>query len=211
MSKSLTKKINVFLTVDLQTLDSYFNNHDPAPLYKRQLNHKLEEYIMKAVAANKRYSVIFYKLKCTSDIDRQYAEPLMYAIRRHFAEKKNILEHEFNKFKRRSWILLLVSVAVVILLRGFVPLILNEGSRIHHGLENCLDVFSWVILWRPINVLIFEWNPHLKDISLLNKLGTAEVIIIENEKLTEQKQNKPAAKEITETKLAHNIKSAISI
>jgi hypothetical protein len=39
-----------------------------------------------------------------------------------------------------------------------------------------------VILWRPIDKLIFYWNPHLKDISLMDKLATAEVIIIENEK-----------------------------
>jgi hypothetical protein len=39
-----------------------------------------------------------------------------------------------------------------------------------------------VLLWRPIDVLLFYWNPHLKDICLLNKLATSEIIIIENEK-----------------------------
>jgi len=45
-----------------------------------------------------------------------------------------------------------------------------------------MDIFSWVILWRPIDTLIFNWNPYLKEICLLDKLENAEVIRIQNEK-----------------------------
>src|SRR5438874_2087561 len=145
MSKSLTKKINIFLTVDFQTLNSYFNVHDPSPLYKRQISHKLEEYIMTSVVTAKRYSIIFYKLNCPSAVDKQYAEPLMYAIRRHFAIKKTIREETFKKFKRRSWVLLGISLIIVVLSEAFLPLLIPKGLAIHDGLKNCLDVFSWVI------------------------------------------------------------------
>jgi hypothetical protein len=68
------------------------------------------------------------------------------------------------------------------LCQGFLPLLMNEEHRIHSGLSNSLDVFSWVILWRPIDKLIFYWNPHLKDICLIKKLATAEVIVIDAQK-----------------------------
>ncbi len=89
---------------------------------------------------------------------------------------------EFEKFKRRSWMLLAMSLTVVILSQGFLPLLLNHNESIQSGIGNTLDVFTYVILWRPIERLLFYWNPHLKDISLLNKLATAESIIINNEK-----------------------------
>jgi hypothetical protein len=38
--------------------------------------------------------------------------------------------------------------------------------------------------------LLFAWNPHLKDILLLNKLASAEVIIIENQRSNEFEQPK---------------------
>src|SRR5689334_4801877 len=129
MSKSLTKKINVFLSVDFQNINSYFNPHDPAPLYKRQINHKLEEYIMTSVSTSKRYSVIFYKLKCTSSVDKQYAEPLMYAIHRHFALKKTLREEKFQRFKRKNWILLCVSFIIVVFSQAFLPLLIPSGLR----------------------------------------------------------------------------------
>ena len=62
-------------------------------------------------------------------------------------------------------------------------MLFRNENQLPTGLLNSLDVFSWVILWHPIDELMFHWNPHLKDINLLNKLATAESIIIENEKV----------------------------
>jgi len=175
-------RINIFLTVDMHTINDYFNSHDPAPIYKRQISHQLQEYIKGTAASAKRYSVIFYKFKCVGEMDKQYAQPLMYAIRRHYSLKMASRIKEFKRFKIRSWILLAVSVGVVLITQGFVPMLLDPENRILTALHNSLDIFSWVLLWRPIDVLLFSWNPHLKDILLLNKLATSELIIIGNEK-----------------------------
>jgi hypothetical protein len=43
-------------------------------------------------------------------------------------------------------------------------------------------VLCWVILWKPIERLIFYWNPFLKDISIMERLEKAEVIVSEIEK-----------------------------
>ena len=176
-----SKIINVFLTLDQRVVDGYFNKHDPSPIYKRQLSYQFEGYIMSSVATATMYSVIFYKLKCSKEIDRQYAEPLLYAIRRHFLEKKKEKEKDFTKFKRKNFVVLAASIAVAIVLHGFLPM-LTDKLELHEGLTNSLDVFSWVLLWHPIDELLFNWEPHLKDISLLSKLSTAESIVIENEK-----------------------------
>jgi len=191
MSQPASKSTDVYMTLDRLVVNGYFNKHDPAPIYKRQLSHQFEDYIMASVKSAKRYSVIFYKLKCTNDIDKQYAEPLMYAIRRHFSEKLEEREKEFQKFKRRSWMVLAFSICVVVLFHILLPFIIDENSGLHSGLINSIDIFSWVLLWHPIDELIFHWNPHLKDICLLNKLATSEhIIITENEKRSVT-ENKP--------------------
>jgi hypothetical protein len=172
----------------VQTISTYFNAHDPAPLYKRQLSHQFEQYIMNSVAHAKRFSIIFYKLKCSNDIERQYTQPLMYAIKRHFAEKKAMREAEFRRFKKRSFMLLAMSLIVIVLCHGVFPLFLNSNSQFQTIILTSSDIFSWVILWKPIDKLIFDWNPHLKDISILNKLSTAETTII-NAKEAEKKES----------------------
>jgi hypothetical protein len=188
MSQSLVEKINIYITVDVQTINSYFNAHDPSPLYKKKINQKFEQYILNDVASAKRYSAIFYKLNCPGPINKQYAEPLMYAVQRHFAIKKEIRIEEFKKFKRRNLLLLGISSLIVIICQALLPLVFKDASDIYNGLKNCVDVFSWVILWKPIYELLFSWNPHLKDILLLTKLSTAEVIITDSKKISEPEQ-----------------------
>jgi len=81
------------------------------------------------------------------------------------------------------------------------------------GVKNCLDVFSWVILWRLIYELIFSWNPHLKEIALLHKLATAEVIIVDKNINAEFKQEQKSIQEqnqVTESNISVGIKSFMS-
>ncbi len=128
-------------------------------LYTKRLSHKLEQYINTAAASVKRYSVIFYKFKCNTKLDKQYTEPLKYAIRRHFAGKQLIREKEFSRFKKRTWMLLLASLFLVICFQGFLIVSLDENHSIQTGLGNIMDVFSWVVLWQPFDKLLFYCNP----------------------------------------------------
>ena len=179
MNDSIIKKINVFLSLDQNIFRGYFNPQDPAPIYKRQLSHEFEQYIMNCIRSARRNTVFSYKISYKNDEDKQYADPLVYAIRRHFGEKKTILYASFEKFKRRSYMLLFMSLAIVMICEGLLPLILDGKYRLHSGISNGLDVFSWVILWRPIDKLIFHWNSFLKDISIADRLEKAEIIISE--------------------------------
>lgn len=179
MDKTLLKRINIFLTVDECTIDSYFNVHDPSPIYKRQLNQDFENYITSSIVAIKRYSTLRFKLVCNKESDKQYVEPLIHAVRRHFSIQKSIKESEFRKFKRSSYKLLAFSLTIVMLCQFFLSRLIKGNEGLHSMFGNALDVFSWVILWKPIDKLIFYWNPFLKEISILDRLINAEVIISE--------------------------------
>lgn len=182
MNEPIADKVNIFLTVDMHTIKDYFNSHDPAPIYKRQLSNQLQEYIRGAAASVKRNTVVFYKFKCNSEKDREYTQPLIYAIRRHYSFEKDCRIKDFKRFKVQTWTLLAVSLVVVLIIHGFLPMLITTENQIVMGLLNSVDIFSWVLLWRPIDSLLFSWNPHLKDISVLNKLATSELIIVENDK-----------------------------
>ena len=180
VARTSTDAIPVFLTIDQATIGEHFNINDPAPLYKRQLSHQFHQYLMTSVEPAKRYSVFYYKVTCKKESDKQFTEAFIYAIKRHFSAKKLQSIEVFEKFKRRSYMLLFVSLTVVMICHGLVPMILSDEQGFSSALRNGLDIFSWVILWQPIDKLVFQWNPHLKEISIMNRLANAEVIINEN-------------------------------
>lgn len=172
------KKIDIYLTVNRSTINQYFNPHDPAPIYKRQLRQDVITYITDAVTTYTRHSVIRYKISCNKE-DKDLVEPFMHAINRHYQVKEELMKKEFEKFKKRSVKLLFMSLAVIMICHGLLPLVDVGEHGIGTTVTNSVDVFSWVILWKPIDRLIFGWNPYLKDISLLHKLATSEVIVME--------------------------------
>lgn len=184
MIQPLTTNFSIFVRLDEQTVYDYFNHHDPAPLYKRQLGHEFEQYIYNSILTSKRDAVIKYQVICLEYSDKRFIEPVTQAIRSHFTLKKNLKEEEFKKFKSRTLKLLIASLTIVLSFQAVVPYII-EGMdhRMAGSIHNVVDVFSWVILWKPIDRLIFYWNPFKKDIHLLNRLSAAEVTVLEKSKI----------------------------
>lgn len=192
MNKLLATNLSIFIRLDEQTVYDYFNHHDPAPLYKRQIGQEFEDYIFNSVLTSKRNAVIRYKVICLQYSDKRFVEPITQAIRNHFNLKKFIKEEEFKKFKSRTFMLLFISLAIVLSTQVMLPFLINLENRFASSFHNILDVFSWVILWKPIDRLIFYWNPYKKEIHLLDRLANAEVNVLEKNK-TIQKDEKKAS------------------
>lgn len=184
INQSLANNFSIFIRLDEGTVYDYFNSHDPAPLYKRQLGHEFEQYIYNSILTSKRNAVIQYQVVCLEYSDKRFVEPITQAIRSHFNLKKFIKEQEFKKFKGRTFKLLLTSLVIVLSLQALVPFAI-EGmdGRLAASVHNIVDVFSWVIMWKPIDRLIFYWNPFKKDIHLLDRLANASVNVIEKQKI----------------------------
>ena len=182
MSKSAARKISIYLKIDENSITDYFNPHDPARLDKRQLSHDFQEYLNASVACASRHTEIDYKVFCSESGSMRFmVEPLMRTIRRHFQIQKRIKENEFRRFKRKNYILLMFSILIVMFCQGVLPNLFGQDHRIHSMFSSAIDVFSWVVLWKPIERLIFYWNPYLKEILLFNKMQNAQVNIIESE------------------------------
>ncbi len=182
MRKSIHKKISVFLKIDAESINTYFNPHDPAQLEKRQLGPDFQEYLNNSVECANRHTIIDYKVFSSDNGSMSFiVEPLMKTIRRHFQLKKIAKQLEFQKFKRKNFKLLLINIVIVMLAQGAFPILVGQDHRIHSAFSNAIDVFSWVILWKPIERLIFYWNPFKKEILMFNKLQNAKVTLVENE------------------------------
>ena len=189
MGRPVANKIDLFLSVSRSTLNDYFNPHDPSPIYKKQLRNDFVTYLTESVSTYTRYTLIRFKVSCNKD-DKELVDPVMHAVRRHYTAKQQLIKTEFRKFKRRSVKLLFMSLAMVMLCHGVLPMVVAEGAGIAGTITNSIDVFSWVILWKPIDRLIFYWNPFLKEISLYDKLMNAEVIVMEYASTAVELENK---------------------
>lgn len=191
MNPSLAGQVNIYIRLDEQTVHDYFNHHDPAPLYKRQLGHEFEQYIYNSLLTSSRNTIINYQVICLDPSDKRFISPVTQAVRSHFMLKKQLKEKEFVRFKKRTFRLLAGSLVTVLLFQGFLSYIAGMlDDRMTDAMHNVLDVFSWVIMWKPIERLIFYWNPFKKNIHLLGKLAAAEITVLEKGKNIAKEQKK---------------------
>ena len=183
MKTPVAETVCIYIRLDEQTVHDYFNHHDPAPLYKRQLGHEFEQYIFNSLLTSSRETVIRYQVICLDHADKRFIAPVTQAIRNHFNLKKQLKEMEFSKFRQRTFRLLIASLVTVLLFQGLLGYATGLfEERLSGALHNTIDVFSWVILWKPIDRLIFYWNPFKKDLHLLSRLANAEVNVLEKRK-----------------------------
>ena len=180
MKNPLPDKIDIFLIVSPEAVEEHFNKNDPAPLYKRQLSHAFEEYINKTRAPARRNTVFEYKVTCQKDEYRQYTEPLMYAVKRHFANVMLARQGDFERFKKRNYIILSVGLLIILLSHILIPMIIRDSGGVESAILTGVDIFSWVMMWQPIDNLLFHWNSHLKEINTIKKLTEAKVVYTEN-------------------------------
>lgn len=182
MKRTSISKISICLKVDADSINNYFNQHDPARLDKRQLSQEFKNYLDESIVNAGRYTSIDFKVFCCETGSMRFlVDPLVKTIRRHYCTLQYLKEHEFHKFKKKNYILLVFSLLIVMFCQGALPAIFGQDHRIHSMFSNAIDVFSWVILWKPIERLIFYWNPFLKEISLYKKIQHAKINIIESE------------------------------
>ncbi len=176
------KSVNVFLTLDKNAVDSCFNANDPSPMYRRQLSVKFEQYIRKSAEEAEPEDLIIFKLYSSNEREQQYAEPLMFAIKRHFTEKKTEEVKAFSKFKRHNFGIILVNLILVTISGLLLPLIISKKMAYETGIKHLLEVLWFVIFYHPLSELLFNWKPHVKKIERTDKLINGEYIILEKQK-----------------------------
>jgi hypothetical protein len=144
-------------------------------LYKRQLSQEFEQYIRVATAAARRHTNIQYKITCKTTADQEYTEPLIYAIKRHFSAIEIAKQAEFERFKRRNYISLLIGLTIILLSHILIPCFLKGSTGLETAILSGFDIFSWVMMWQPIDNLIFHWNSYLKEINTIRKITEAPI------------------------------------
>src|SRR5690349_17962066 len=100
------KKISIYLSLNEDSIERYYNPNDPAPLAFRQLSYQFQEYLDASIAHAGRHTRINSKFFCSYTSGMNFLiDPLIKSIRRHYELKQELAEARFNRFKKRNYIL----------------------------------------------------------------------------------------------------------
>lgn len=160
----------VLVELRLSSLRQLFNSLDPSPFHEKDLDPDAESYIVESV----REFPLDQKMKLVVHLPRAelpVSVDLAASIHHHFALRRDELRRELSYQFGQGRITL--GIAVVFL---FACLLLRQLVR-SFGEGALLDVLGegllitgWVAMWRPIDILLYEWWPIRKRGRIAEKL-----------------------------------------
>lgn len=159
--------------VNVPSLGHVFDNRDPAPFRERDLDPGLAQYLLDAgedLVGEPRYRVVFWlEEHCR-------AAEIEAAFRGHFLEVVDRVRRTRRRRRRTGLLTLGLAVLLVVALLMLSQLVatLIPGS-LGAGLKEGLVISSWVVMWRPAEVLIYDWIPARHERLVASKLLEAAI------------------------------------
>lgn len=156
-----------------------FDARDPAPFRERDLDDEFIEYIL---ACTKEFS-IHTPLKMAIYIDEEpskdiYSESIIEAIRSYLGYQIDLQKTELRSFVRRSQIYLIVGLLFLVGCLGLAQTIqVPESPGMLGILREGIVIFGWVSIWKPIELILFDWYPLYEKLRYFKKLNETEISI----------------------------------
>ncbi len=165
----------VLIEVELQRIEQLFNTLDPSPFRSRDLDDAAHDYIVgsaREIGPGKPVKLILH-LPADAPAD---GSAVAETIQHYFAvqawnARLRLLEN--LRIGRQALIIGLVFLGACITLR---QVLLPEpsgtvGQIVSEGLLIC----GWVAMWRPVEIMLYDWWPIRRDRRIYEKLSAMPV------------------------------------
>ena len=161
------------IDIKLQTVEQIFDNRDPAPFRERDLDPDLADLLLDAgedLFGEDSYKVVFWLDKPCP------AGKIETAFRAHFEYTIERLRRARQRRRRVGQVSLLIGLVLVVALLALAQVVgKSVGGAVGAGLREGLVISCWVVLWRPIEILVYDWIPTRHERRVAAKLLAAPV------------------------------------
>ncbi|MGE0362835.1 MAG: hypothetical protein AB7H93_12405 [Vicinamibacterales bacterium] len=156
-----------------------FDSRDPAPFRERDLDEGAVEYVMGAVEEIPRHLPLALVVAIDAPPDPALPDHLVAeAIRSHFTHARRQvarrLRHRVRRGRLALGVGLLVLVACLTLAQAASSL---PAGYLRDVAREGLVIAGWVAMWRPIEVLLYDWWPLVDERRQVDRVLDAAIEI----------------------------------
>ena len=166
------------IDVRVSELRLLFNAIDPAPLRDRDLDPKIEEFIVDW--SREAPSGVPLALLVRLDRPANQADDAAVvrdSIHRFFAQRANATRGRLRRLFRVGRVSLLIGLAVLTAFIAAAQFVARRtaGSPLSPVLHESLLIGGWVAMWRPLEVFLYDWWPIRAEARLFDRLAVMPV------------------------------------
>jgi len=166
------------IDIRLKSVEQLFDNRDPAPFHDRDLDEDAASYLLEGAseipASSGPLAVVVW---LNAQLPRGLTvEQVHNAFTTHFESARRTLDLRIRKQRSIAVRFTLVAFVALFVLLGLAEL--TSGLRTSAGghiVPEGLTILAWVVMWRPLETLLFDWWPLAQDRKLLARVAAASV------------------------------------
>ena len=167
------------IDIKLRSADQVFDGRDPAPFHERDLEDAAVEYILGAVREippKAQFKMVFW-IGDLSALQMPVAT-FVDAVRAHFTYEVEKLRRRIREHVRQGEITLMVALVALTVFLTLAELtrFLPPGT-FHQILREGLVIIGWVVMWRPLELLLYDWWPLVRQRRLCERVVEAEITV----------------------------------
>ncbi|MGE0786017.1 MAG: hypothetical protein AB7S26_10040 [Sandaracinaceae bacterium] len=166
------------ILVRAHTVGQLFQPLDPSPLEEKDLDAKVEDYIVSWAQELPTKASLSITLRLS---EAALAEPQVASLERafqaYFAGRADRLRAELRELfreGRRSLVVGLPVLTVSLLISQLVTQLAGPGTLTYLVGESLL-ILGWVANWRPLEIFLYAWWPIRRRLHLYRRLAVARV------------------------------------
>lgn len=157
-----------------------FDMRDPSPYRERDLDDDAVEYLLSSAREIGRRA----KLRVVISIDGERdpvltEEVIVEAVRAHLTYERDRQVRKVRELLARGRRFLVVgATALVVLLSAAELTKMLPISHLSEILREGLMITGWVAMWRPLELLLYEWWPHVEQRRVVDAVLAGEVVVV---------------------------------
>ncbi|ANE53064.1 hypothetical protein [Flavisolibacter tropicus] len=174
----LEEKANDIILRVQKVQDLFYQSATPLSC-KRLLHPDIEEFLIDEAEKWKSRSGLQITI-LTEEESTLHENEIWSIIQDHFGSKREKEIHQIKAIVRRGLRSLAIGFAfliVMFLLTKMLKSLLPENALML-TLRELFIILAWVALWRPADLLLYEWQPHKRNRTLFDKLSKCKVQLI---------------------------------
>ena len=161
----------------ISTLQQLFNTFDPSPFHEKDLDRDAEEYIVGAADEIRSVQPIRMVIHLPAEqLPAARSANLEKAIQNYFAYRLDETQRNMRFHFREGRAALVIGVmflVVCITIRQLAFVV--PAGPIARILQEGLLILGWVAMWRPLQLLLYDWWPIRHRARLFARLAETRV------------------------------------
>ena len=156
-----------------------FDGRDPAPFRERDLDDDAVDYLLAAAQEIPRKQPLTIVVTISEEPEPRLApDAIVEAVRGHFVHEREQIERRLREHVRRGQMFLGVGLAVLVIFLTLAELTVSLPSGpLREILREGLVITGWVAMWRPLEVLLYDWWPMVDERRDITRILEAPVSI----------------------------------